>query len=104
MATTIIDNTEASRVEMSLDGTLAGFVEYHNSGGVIAYLHTEIKPEFGGRGLATELIRATLDLAREAGLAVEPFCPFVRGFIRKNPQYRDLVPEAQWERFDLTPS
>ena len=101
MATVVSDNGESSRYEIRADGELAGFAEYHRSGGVIAYLHTEIGPEFGGRGLATELIRAALDGARADGLMVEPFCPFVRAFIQKHTDYRDLVPADEWERFAL---
>ncbi|MDT4997198.1 MAG: uncharacterized protein QOD45_1266, partial [Pseudonocardiales bacterium] len=65
------------------------------------FIHTEISPEFGRRGLASELIRAALDSARTRGLQVQPFCPFVRGFIAKHPDYRDLVPSAERERFGL---
>ena len=101
MATEVSDNAASSRYEIHADGELAGFAEYHRSGGIIAYLHTEIGPQFGGRGLATELIRAALDGARADGLMVEPFCPFVRAFIQKNPDYRALVPADEWDRFGL---
>ena len=101
MATEVSDNGESSRYEIHADGELAGFADYHRSGGVIAYLHTEIEREFGGRGLATELIRAALDNSRAAGLSVEPFCPFVRAFIQKNADYRDLVPADEWDRFGV---
>ena len=101
MASTVTDNADSARYEIRVDGELAGFAEYHRSRDVIAYLHTEIRPEFGGRGLATELIGAALDGARTDGLLVEPFCPFVRGFIAKNIAYRDLVPADEWDRFGL---
>ena len=101
MATAVTDNTEAGRHEIHVDGELAGFAEYYRHGGVIAYLHTEIKPDFGDRGLATQLIRGALDDARASELQVEPFCQFVRAFVKKNPEYRDLVAAGQWERFEL---
>ena len=60
-----------------------------------------VESSLRGRGLATELIRAALDGARADGLMVEPFCPFVRAFIQKNSDYRELVPADEWDRFGL---
>ncbi len=101
MATRVADNAGRSRYEITVDRELAGFAEYYLHERVIAFVHTEIGDAFGGRGLATELIRSALDDARARGLAVEPFCPFVRGFIVKNAEYRDLVPAEQHARFGL---
>jgi predicted GNAT family acetyltransferase len=104
MTTTVTDDRAQSRYEIRVDGELAGFAQYYLHRDVAAFVHTEIGAEFGGRGLATTLIRAALDAAREHGQLVEPFCPFVRGFIAKFPEYRDLVPADQWERFGLAQS
>lgn len=102
MTATVTHNVEKSRYDIETDGELAGFAEYHERDGIAAFLHTEISPDFGGRGLATQLIRESLDDARAKGWKIEPFCPFVRAFIQKNKDYRDLVNESQWARFDLT--
>lgn len=42
-----------------------------------------------------------LDDARERGLAVLPFCPFVRAHIQRHREYADLVPAARRGEFDL---
>jgi len=52
-----------------------------------------LEPRFQGRGLGHELVAAALRSARERGLEVLPFCPYVRGFIAKHPEFVDLVPE-----------
>ena len=101
MGTTVTDNPELSRYEIRDDGQLAGFTEYHVHAGIAAFIHTEIAESFGGRGLATELIRSALEDARTRGLQVEPFCRFVRAFIAKNSEFRDLVPADEWARFSL---
>lgn len=101
MTTRVKDNPDKGRYEISVDGEPAGVAEYHLYQDLMAFCHTEIGPEFGGRGLATELIRSALDDARDRNLQVEPFCRFVRGFITKNPEYRALVPDEEWERFGL---
>jgi predicted GNAT family acetyltransferase len=101
MATSVHDNPDKSRYEVSVDGRPAGYAEYHLYQDLMAFCHTEIAPEFGGRGLATELIRYALDDAADRNLRVEPFCRFVRDVITKNHEYRELVPDEEWERFEL---
>ncbi|MFE9428580.1 GNAT family N-acetyltransferase [Kitasatospora sp. NPDC006697] len=97
----VVDNAEKSRFEIQVDGELAGFAEYHRSAGEIAFIHTEIDPRFEGQGLGGRLARAALDTVREQELAVLPYCPFIRGWIGKHPEYTDLVPASHRERFGL---
>jgi uncharacterized protein len=101
MTTTVTDDPDRSQFEIEVDGQPVGLTQYHLHRNRAAFLHTEIDPAFGGRGLATTLIQAALDEARTRGWEIEPFCPFVRAFIVKHPDYRDLVPADQWERFGL---
>jgi hypothetical protein len=102
MPVTVRDNPEKSRYEVYADEELAGFTEYHRYRDEIAFIHTETAPEFGGRGLAGQLVQHALDDTRRRGLAVLPFCPYVRGFIARHPEYVDLVPQAQRDRFGLS--
>ncbi|MGW4897586.1 GNAT family N-acetyltransferase [Kitasatospora sp. NPDC004240] len=102
MTTThVADNPEQSRYEITDDGELAGFAEYHRYENELAFIHTEIDERFGGRGLGGALARAALDDARRQGLAVLPYCPFIRGWLSKHPDHVDLVPAAQRDRFGL---
>ena len=101
MPVSISNHPEASRYEIHDDDTLAGFAEYRLSGDRISLTHTETDPAFKGRGLATELVRGVLDDVRDRGLAVLPFCPFVKDFLAENPDYLDLVPQDQRDRFAL---
>jgi uncharacterized protein len=102
MSTTVHDNPAESRYEVHDDGQLAGFAVYELTGAQIAFTHTEVAPAFGGRGLAKQLVTEALDDARRRGLAVLPFCPYVRRVIEQNAgAYLDLVPEADRDRFRL---
>ena len=101
MATEVRDAPERERFELLVDGEVRGFTEYHPRAGRIAFVHTEIDAELEGRGLASELIGQALDAARSRGLAVLPFCPFVRSFIERHGEYLDLVPAGERERFGL---
>ncbi len=100
----VVDNPEAGRFEIYADGTLAGFSAYQRNGSTVAFTHTEMDPEFEGRGLASVLIRRALDAVRAAGDSVLPFCPFVRAYITRHAEYVDLVPPGQRPRFDLGPA
>lgn len=97
----IIDNPDQHRYEIQVDGELAGFVQYRRRPGLIAFIHTEIDQRFEGQGLASKLIAAALDSAREEGIWVLPFCPFVNGFIERHPEYASLVPEEFRAEFNL---
>ena len=84
------DNTALSRFELDADGVTA-FVNYRIDGGVITLLHTETPPQARGQGLASQLIAGTLEIARARGLKVKPLCAFVRAYIAKHPEFRDLL-------------
>lgn len=89
---TVTDNPEKSRFEVSVDGTLAGLAAYETDPGVVVFVHTEVFPEYEGRGLAGELARSALDTVREAGSKIVPLCPFIRSYVRKHaPEYDDLL-------------
>ena len=89
--TNVIDNPDRNRFEILLDGIPVGFANYRLQPGRIVFVHTEIQPEFEGRGLGSQLARAVLDTARERGLAVQPDCPFIAEYIGEHPEYADLV-------------
>jgi predicted GNAT family acetyltransferase len=97
----VADHPEAERYEVRVDGAPAGFAEYKRGAGQIAFTHTVVDKEYGGRGLAGRLAQTSLDEARAAGLSVLPFCPFYRGYIAKHLEYLDLVPEDRRAEFDL---
>jgi predicted GNAT family acetyltransferase len=93
-APVITDNPAASRYELHLGPRLAGFVDYrlNDRAKAISLVHTEVEPDFEGHHLGTQLARYSLDDARQRGLAVLPFCPYITTWIRKHPEYADLVP------------
>lgn len=83
-------NREASRFESREDGQLAR-CDYRLADGVMLIHHTEVPPAFAGRGIAAALVRAALEHAREQGLRVRPLCSYVRAYLARHPQYRDLI-------------
>lgn len=87
----LIDNPAARRFEVHVDGALAGSAEYVLQGGRIVLTHTEVSPAYDGRGLGSRLAAFALDQARDRGLKVVPVCPFISSYLRRHPEYADLV-------------
>jgi predicted GNAT family acetyltransferase len=69
----------------------AGFLSYGERDGRVVLLHTEVHPVAEGRGLGSTLVRGALDDVRERELKIVPICPFVRAYLRRHPEYDDLV-------------
>lgn len=95
------DNPQRSRYEIQLDGEVAGYLRYRLEPGRIALLHTVIESQFEGQGLGSVLVSGALDDARARELHVLPFCGFVNGYLKRHPEYVDLVSADQLHRFDL---
>lgn len=102
MDTTVLEVPEQHRYVISVGGEQVGVMEYQRDGASLALLHAETDPAHSGQGLAGELTRVVLDEARERGDAVLPFCPYVAAWIRKHPEYTDLVPLNQRSQFGLS--
>lgn len=61
----------------------------------------EVHERFEGQGLASRLVGNALGELRERGVAVLPYCPFVRAYLLKHPDLHDVVPESDRARFGL---
>jgi predicted GNAT family acetyltransferase len=83
-------NDEHRRFEVTVDGHL-GVLTYREAAGRVTLIHTEVPPELRGRRIADALARAALDHARQHRLVVRPLCPFVQAFMKRHPEYADLV-------------
>jgi uncharacterized protein len=88
--TDIINNKTKHRYELTVDGHIAA-TYYKMADGVITFVHTEVPPELGGKGVGSRLIKGALDQVRAEGLKVIAQCPFVKAWIDKHPDYADLL-------------
>jgi Predicted acetyltransferase len=95
---TVYDNEAESRLEIAVDGALA-VAEYEIANGVIAYTHTIVPREFGGRGYGSLLAAAAMEKARKEDLKVLPECSFIYAYMEKHPETRDLAhPEVTFHK------
>ena len=87
----IVDNADERRYEARIGEELAGWVDYGRVRDRLVALHTEVLPEFGGRGIASSLVRRVLDDVRAAGGTITPRCPFFAAHFERHPEDADLM-------------
>ena len=83
-------NAEQHRYEATVEGHTS-VLTYREAAGRVTLIHTEVAPALRGRRIADALARAALDDIRRRGLQVRPLCPFVQTFMKRHPEYADLV-------------
>ncbi len=91
MSVVVTDAPERERYEADVDGVPAGILEYKVKQDRIALIHTEVRPEFEGHGVAAAITRFALDDARRRGLRVLALCPYVRRYLETHPGDLDIV-------------
>jgi predicted GNAT family acetyltransferase len=94
---TVTHNEAAQRFELLVDG-LRALLTYRRFPDRIVLVHTEVPQPLEGHGLAAKLSRFALDFARANHLRVVSLCPYVSSFIRKHPEYQDLVSSDDLQR------
>ena len=88
--TGVRDNKAQNRFELDVEGRVA-FANYRVTPSTIIITHTETPRALRGRGIASELVRGALELIRADGLKVVAGCGFVVDYLRRHPEYADLV-------------
>ena len=92
---TLLDRTGAAtavtqqpgQFTIAVEGRTVGLADYYDRDGRRVFPHTEVVPEYQGRGLATILVAEALRRTRAEGLRVVPQCWMVADFIDKHPEY-----------------
>jgi predicted GNAT family acetyltransferase len=86
----VSNNPAHHRYELKVDGHIAA-TYYKIADGVITFIHTEVPPELGGKGIGSKLLKGALDQVRADGLNVIAECAFEKAYIEKHFEYADLL-------------
>lgn len=91
-------------VEISREETEGKGRYLHRSGGAVAEMtfskagerlriidHTEVPPEFRGRGIGEALVARAVEDARAEGRSILPLCPFAAAQFRRHPDWTDVL-------------
>ena len=86
----VVDNQAEHRFELKVEGGMA-FANYRLTAQAVIITHTETPRALRGRGIASELVKGALESIRADGRKVIAGCGFVADYLRKHPEYRDLM-------------
>lgn len=87
----IVHFPEKQRFELQNAGNEPAYVSYRLNGKKAVLDHTFVPDSLRGQGIAAIIVEAALDAAREAGWKVVPECSYIEVYIRRHPQYADLL-------------
>jgi predicted GNAT family acetyltransferase len=90
MSVDVIRNEAAQRFETTVDGVLC-VLDYRLDGKVMTISHTGVPDAVGGRGIAAALTQTAFETARRERWQVLPDCSYAIAWVKKHPEYRDLV-------------
>lgn len=86
----ITHNASSQRFESKVDGLLCRS-DYRMHGNTMMLVHTEVPPQLEGRGIASALVRAAFDHAKQNGMDVLPVCSYARTWVQRHPEFNSLV-------------
>ncbi|WP_088342314.1 GNAT family N-acetyltransferase [Robiginitalea sediminis] len=87
----IKDNSFLRQFETRVDGHLAK-IEYSSQERKVFLTKLVIPAEITKEGFKEEFIKGVLHLIQEQNLRVVPTSPQIAGFLRKNRQYKEMLP------------
>jgi predicted GNAT family acetyltransferase len=74
------------------DGKEAGKMTYTWAGDSKFIIdHTEVSPDFNGKGVGKKLVMAAVDYARANNVKIIPLCPFAKSVFDKTEEIRDVL-------------
>lgn len=87
----IKDNSFLRQFEARVDGQLAK-IEYSSQERKVFLTKLVIPEGISQKGFREDFIRAVLNHLQEQNLRVVPTSPQIAGFLRKNRQYKEMLP------------
>lgn len=85
------NNRSKNQFEANLNGKTALIKYRKEADGTLDLFHTEVPDEFEGRGAGSQLVKAALEQIKADDLKINPSCPFIAAYIKRHPEYRNLV-------------
>jgi len=89
----VTNNEKQMQFEVRADGEVAT-LEYRFYKKDIALMHTVVPDRLSGKGIASVLAHHALEWAKEHGKKVMVYCPFVAAYLKKHPEYSELVDKS----------
>jgi predicted GNAT family acetyltransferase len=87
-----INDTRRGYFEAVEDGKEAGKMTYTWAGDSKFIIdHTEVSPDFNGKGVGKKLVMAAVEYTRTNNLKIIPLCPFAKSVFDKVQEIHDVL-------------
>ena len=83
---TVTNNERRQQFEVRSGDYLAE-LQYRIREGKMYFLHTGVPKPLAGQGIASKLAKTALTYANEHKYEIVVYCPFVKGYLERHPEY-----------------
>ncbi len=74
------------------NGKRAGTMTYSIAGEKLIIIdHTEVGPDFNGKGVGQRMLYKIVDMAREKNIKIIPLCPFAAAMFKRTEAIKDVL-------------
>ena len=84
-------NQRESRSVALSEGNIIGYCQYKEQDNVWSIMHTVVKQEFGGRGIAKRLVLIVIEEARKQNKKINPICSYAKKMMESSDEYKDVL-------------
>ena len=78
------------------DGDIVAELTYKKmDNGVLTLDHTETEPEMEGKGLASKLVKHSVEYARKNDFKIDPLCAYAAKQFERHKEYQDVQADSE---------
>ena len=87
----IVFSPENNESTALFEGNIIGECQFEVEDNKWIIVHTGVRPEFGGRGIAKELVKRVIEEARNRNIKIVPVCSYAQKLMLNNEEYKDVL-------------
>ena len=88
----VLHDPKVGRFKIEVEG-LKAVLDYEMQGNAMIFTHTGVPRPLEGQGVGGRLAKTALEYARVNSHKVVPACEFMYVYIRRHPEYQEMVVE-----------
>jgi len=92
----VTHNKAENRFEVWIEGSLSK-LDYIQDGKNFVITHVGVYPDLRGQGVAGRIVQVSLEYAKEKSLRVIPMCSYAAAYMRRHPEYAQLMNQERSE-------
>ena len=87
-----IEYSEKTNQSLAFHGDkIIGRCDYQIKEGKWYITHTVVMSEYGGRGIAKQLVKEVIEQARKRNIKIVPVCSYAQKMMFNNDEYKDVL-------------